>query len=237
MKAEVYLVYLTVHDFFFYVSRELEVGMPLEYISNTALMYALNTHITSAQRLVSGTKPNYEEDFKKFTIYATPAIPIVTRPLAGNKRINRNYGGALVKITYNSIGEFLAYAMETEKINIPKIGAYYRYTPLTTFKFYIMGGKGPSVIRIGKKYIQARLKYMSLQCIRKHGTYRCSHPVSFKDLTESKLVSGSVVPALPYPIILNPVIEGEYLECKDLYASTHYILVPPRSLYESLDTD
>lgn len=237
MEAKAYLVHLTVHDFFYYVSRELKVGIPQEYISNTALMYALNTHVITTRRLVSGTKPYYEEDFKKFTIYATPAFPTALQPQVGDLRISGRYGGNLVKITYNSVGELLAYAMETEKINIPKIGAYYRFTPLTTFVFYTVGGRGPSIIRIGKKYVQARVKYTPLHCTRKRGKYECSHPISLQDLVESKLISGAVIPAIPYPIILNPVVEGEYLECRDPKGNIHRILAPPRSLYESVSTN
>ena len=234
---KVYLAHLTVHDFFFYVSRELKVGIPSEYISNTALMYALNTHIASAQRLAAGTKPHYEEDFKKFTIYATPAAPWRVRPLLGGQRTQGSYGGTLVKITYNSVGEQLAYAMETEKINIPKIGAYYRFTPLTSFTFYTVGGVGPSVIRIGKKYVQARVRYTPLKCVKKKGRCEVSHPISSQDLAEAKLISGTVIPTLPYPIILNPTIEGEYFECTGPGGEKHRVLAPPRSLYESISPD
>lgn len=234
---KVYLAHLTVHDFFFYVSRELKVGIPSEYISNTALMYALNTHIPFTHRLVAGVKPHYEEDFRKFTIYATPAVLQPLHFLVGDQRIRGDYGGTLVKITYNSVGELLAYAMEKEKVNIPKIGAYYRFAPLTSFTFYTVGGMGPAVIRIGKKYVQARVRYTPLKCSRKKGISELSHPVPSKDLAGTRLVRGIVVPTLPYPLILQPVIEGEYFECTDPRGDTHRVLVPPRNLYESVSSD
>lgn len=233
-KGKVYLAYLTVHDFFFYVSKELKVGLPQRYISNTALMYALNTHVSLAQRVFSDIKPHYNEDFKLFTIYATPAVPVPTLALVGGGTIRGGFGGNLVKITYNSVGESLAFAMEKEGINIPKIGAYYRYTPLTTFRFYVLGGKGPSVIRIGKKYIPARVSYHKLSYVKKKGVFRCSHPVSVQDLKNGRLLSGVPLPALPYPIIEDAIIEGEYLECKGERGDRHFILLPPREVYESL---
>lgn len=232
--GKVYLAYLTVHDFFFYVSKELKVGLPQRYISNTALMYALNTHISLVHRVVSGLKPYYKDDFKLFTIYATPAVPVSALALLGGKLVRNEFGGSLVKITYNSVGESLAFAMEKEGINVPKIGAYYKYTPLTTFKFYVLGGRGPSVIRIGKKYVPARVSYRELSYVKKRGVFRCSHPVSLQDLKNSKLLSGIPLPALPYPIIEDAVIEGEYLECKGDRGECHLILLPPKEVYESL---
>jgi len=135
---EVYLATLETHDFLFFVTRELKTGVCERYVNNTALLYAINS-FSEINRIVSGTKPHYEEDWSKFSVYVTPA-----------KMLNAKEP---VKVSYNAVDEALTFKMEDVGVKraIPKYGAYHKFPPKTEFRFYTIGGKGPSVIRLGKK--------------------------------------------------------------------------------------
>lgn len=229
----VYRAILTVHDFFHYVSREMKTGAVEPYISSTALMYALNLHHRrQAARLVSGYAPHYREDLPSFTVYATPAVEEPAAPAAVGGRTLEGFGGDIVKITYNSVDETLAVSMEVPKrINVPKQGAYYKYTPLTTFRFYTVGGRGPSLIRIGKKLVPARVAYTELRCERRRGVFRPSHPVPLIDIDAGgyRVLGGVWAYVHPYPLLVDAVLEGDYYMC-----GREAVIVPPRDLYASV---
>ncbi len=245
MNIKVFKVVLTVHDFFFYVSRELKVGAPSSLIHNTALMYALNTHVPQTQRLVSGVTPFYSRDFKLFTVYCTPAVLSFAKIINVaylDREWQREVSGKVtfnpVKITYNSVNELLAFAMEKKKIAVPKVGSYLKFPPLTTFLFFTVGGVGPKVLRIGKKLIQARVEYEKLRNIQvKIGKYKPSHPVNLNDLENQKILSGEVRVMPPSPLMLKASLEGKYLECEDSKGNIYCIAHPSERIYSNVSWD
>jgi len=226
---EVYRAILTVHDFFHYVSREMKTASVEPYINSTALMYALNApHRREAARLAAGLTPHYREDLSIFTVYATPAVEYPAGPrIVGGAPLRVDIGGEVVKLTYNSVDETLAVSMETaRRLNVPKQGAYYKYTPLTTFKFYTVGGRGPGLIRIGKKLAPARVSYIRLECSRRSGVFSPSHPVSLVDLDGYKVLGGVWVNIPPYPILVDAALRGDYFDC-----GGEKVIVPPPRVY------
>ena len=83
-----YLTIIVTHDFLSYATRDYNSQVFTEdYIGNYALIYALNGHINTIQRIHSGTKPFYLEDMKKIEIYSTPAL-ILSKFKELNENIN-----------------------------------------------------------------------------------------------------------------------------------------------------
>lgn len=234
---------ITSHDFFFYVSREIRVGIPTGIIHNTALMYAINTGLPQTQRNASGTKPHYSEDYKIFLTYATPAEPIESdiAVLSGGKA-EFAHSTAPQRISYNSVDSTFLISMETSvfhprkaKLAHPKLGSYMKYPPLTSYQFFTVGNTGTRVIRLGKKLSPAVLLYQRLEDIElKKGIFYPDHPVAISDLPEeSKLLEGNVV-VLPNGLVAtNAKIQGEYYEGK-LNRETLRVAAPRRDLFASV---
>jgi CRISPR type I-D-associated protein Csc1 len=222
---EVYLAKLETHDFFFFVTRELKLGVTERYINNTALLYALN-NLSEVNRVLSDNRPHYEEDWRKFSIYATPA------------RI-QEFKEA-VKISYNSVDESIIFKMEDEgvKRTFPKYGAYHRFPPKTEFIFYTIGGKGPGVVRVGKKSCPCRVRYkkLKIEAINK-GKFRATHPVNPRHMpADLFIIDGLEVPIPPIRIFDNVLAEGEYIKAS--YGNkTHFIAIPDRKLFKRVFND
>jgi hypothetical protein len=178
----------------------------------------------AVQRTASGSKPHYEEDWEKFEVYTTAGI--LEQPklaIIGNQKnyLSRSddYGMNPVKITYNSVDSTELVSMERSvfhrkeaKLNFPKLGAYLCYPPLTIFRFFTLGGKGNSIIRIGKKSPPARVIYEELQEIRsEHGVFQPDHAVQLADLPpETKVIDGNFT-VLPNGLVLTRgKLEGPY---------------------------
>lgn len=228
---KVYRCELVTHDYLFFASREAgPTAAPEPYIHNTALLYALNEHIAETQRLVSGTSPHYEEDFPRFTLYATPAGPLKEIPQR-------------VKISYNAVDSPFVFSMEKDRLIgakrvVPKFGAYYRFLPLSRFVFFAIGEKPLPLIRIGKKRIQARIQAEEASHIVVHasGRFTPSHPVSFLDLPPD--AGFSVVHLrlmIPCPLIVGGELEGPHLEAT--FPSQHgrlWIALPDVQKYSSV---
>ncbi|RLG21296.1 type I-D CRISPR-associated protein Cas5/Csc1 [Methanosarcinales archaeon] len=203
------------HDFFFYVSRELEEGVPSDVISNTALLYAFNTH-AQVHRNASGNVPHYDEDVKKFTLYSTPAELLnENRVVIGGKLLKSEVSRELVRITYNSV-QTVTQSVDVGKVCFPMMGKYLKYRPLVPFYGFLIGGRSSSLIRIGKKLVPARVYYEEVEEVKvREGRFKPSHPVNVNDLPpETRLVRGKIQMIPPTPIYTECVLEGKYVEGK-----------------------
>ena len=141
MNYQMNLARLTCHDFLFYASRDYgSSARPVSIIGNYALMYALNRNVSEVRPTVTGSTPLYDDHLPLMTIYATPATPVVTgsigaHPIIGPKTVEFDRQLNVSRITWNSTGESLLWTMEVEKINLPKVGSYFKINPLATFYF------------------------------------------------------------------------------------------------------
>jgi len=238
--ANVFLLKITVHDFFKYTSRELggvAVGAP--FIQNTALLYAVNRE-RQAHRIVSGLKPHYDEDFRKFRLYVTPAklLEHENSEVIGNKTVDFPLRPDPVKITYNAVNT-VTQLTETGRIAVPNLGAYLSYPPLSTFVAYSLGGPPPPLIRIGKKLAPARVLAEPLKVFKINETYDHefipSHPVNPLDLpADAKILSAEMYPMPPVSVLLNARIKGPHLVLKDDKNNVHMVAIPSKEKYPSL---
>jgi CRISPR type I-D-associated protein Csc1 len=244
------LVLMTCHDFLYYISQDYgAIGRPANVIGNFALMYSINRQASDTRRLLAGNTPYYAEDLPRMQVYATPASFVDDFPYyrtSGSSRwISKQMqlGGTMqerwpqaspVMITWNSTGESLLDKMEQDNINMPKVGAYYRHPPLTSFYFYCVGTPIPNVIRIGKKYICARISAIPLDATLKTGVFQPTCPVTVSDLPSStKIISGSLLTIPPAPVLVASELEGSYLESTDKQGIVHRFPVPKKELYRT----
>lgn len=210
---------MTVHDFFFYASREYGRHAAIEpVINNFALNYAINNALPDIHSFVSGTKPRYEEDMAKIKLYATPAHPYVTAVANIAYSVIPWERTNPIWISYNAVDSTLLFSMEHKKrkVVVPMFGSYQRYPPLNSFEFFLFGGKGPSVIRIGKKLIPVRLSYYKCYSIKiKNGIVSPSHPVNFIEIKDKyEFLHGKILMIPPAPVVIHPKLRGKYISCK-----------------------
>ena len=223
MLSQIILATITPHDYFFFASKEYgAVATSTDYIGNYALMYAINVIQKSIHRAYSGTKPHYAEDFQQIEIYSTPAT-LLSKSRHARMRVNLGdvqipwNERTLTKISQNTIGESLTFGMKRIRENIPQIVEYYKHPPLNTFYTYFLGGKSPSVIRLGKKYSPCRVHQKILQDLTlESGTFRPDHPITVTDLPpETELIEGAWLYSRPTPLLLDATLKGEYYVAKD----------------------
>lgn len=223
---DAYAAFLSPHDFFHFASKDYAGGVMEKIIHNTALMYALNRHIPTLQRVASGNIPHYDEDFSLFQLYSTPAQLFSDIAVIGLKVARWLNIEDMVRITYNSVDSTLVFSMEGPsflrearpglKEVFPKMGSYLNFPPLSTFTFFVLGGKGSKIIRIGKKMPPARVAYTHIEDLEeKTGRFKASHPVNLLDLPSStKLRSGYLIRVPPSPIAMDAELNGAYFEGK-----------------------
>ncbi|NWF94511.1 MAG: type I-D CRISPR-associated protein Cas5/Csc1 [Candidatus Thorarchaeota archaeon] len=250
-RPAVSLALMTCHDFLLYASQDYgATARPARIIGNYALMYALNRHIPGIRRVTSLSTPFYGEDLPMMQTYATPAAHVDDFPYYQSGSARRwlshqiQVGGSVsgswrhgdpVMITWNSIGESLLDKMEQDSLNIPKVGAYYRYPPLTTYYFYSVGGDLPRLVRIGKKYIPARISTTELEVEERTGVFQPTCPVTVADLPDDTMIrSGSLLTVPPSPVLIGAELEGRYLECKDPEGLIHRLPAPKTDIYRSV---
>jgi len=221
---KIYAALLSIHDFFHFASKDYGGGVTEKVIHNTALMYSLNRHIPTLQRVASGNIPHYEEDLERFQIYSTPAQLSTNEAVLGLQKIDWHIFGGMIKITYNSVDSPLVFSMEgpsflrevspSLKEAVPKMGSYLKLPPLSNFNFFTIGGKGPNIVRIGKKLPAARVSYTEVKdVVEKTGRFKASHLINLLDLPYStKLRSGTIIRIPPSPITMAAELEGAYLE-------------------------
>lgn len=219
-----YAAFLSPHDFFYFASKDYGIGLTEKAIHNTALMYALNRHIPTLQRVVSGNLPHYEEDFGLFQLYSTPAQPLSQIAVVGSKTLPWLNPEGMIRITYNTVDSPIVFCMEGPSLLrkarrglkevFPKMGSYLTFPPLSTFTFFVLGGKGSKLIRIGKKMPPARVTYRLVKNLKeKIGRFKASHPINLLDLPPStKFLSGYLVRMPPSPIAMDAELDGTYLE-------------------------
>lgn len=239
----IYKATITIHDFFFYISREIRLGTPSEVINNTALLYAINTLIAKSQRNAAGNKPHYEEDYRLFPIYTTPAALVDSAEVVLDNSLKKfEHSTTTQKISYNSVDSTFLVSMETSvfhthelKLAHPKLGSYMKYPPLTTFTFFTLGGIGARVVRLGKKLSPATIFYQELEESEfKKGFFKPDHPVAIKDMPEeSRLIDGNIQ-FLPNGLIaVNAQIDGPYYQGK-INGKTYYIAAPKKTMFPSV---
>lgn len=254
LDRQVNLVLLTSHDYLFFASRDYgATARPVDFVGNYALMYAINRRVPQVRRLISGSVPNYDADLAQMSVYATPAAPISAitferthtkmqhgeqslsnQVIIGKDSIPFNVDLATTRITWNSTGESLLWAMETDQVNLPKLGAYYKHRPLMSFYFYTVGGPVPRVFRLGKKHAVVRVAVHPLDVTLKEGVFSPTCPVTIADLPEStRILQGSLLTVPPSPILTDAELEGPYLEGLDERGFIHRIPQPDSSLYTS----
>lgn len=237
MKA--YRCILSTHDFFFYVSKELKVGVPSDIISNTALLYAFNTHISEVQRVVAGNVPHYREDMEKFPIYSTPAH-LFNKDVVISGGDIREWNGVSrdqKRLTYNAV-HTVTHTTESKK-TVPSMGHYLKYLPLTPFECFIIGGRSSSVIRLGKKLSPVRVDYQPLEDLEiiRNKVFKPSHPVNSKDLPEStETLECSIEVIPPVPIYRYARLKGDYLKGK-VQGRVYRIALPNLDVYKTLSVD
>jgi CRISPR type I-D-associated protein Csc1 len=234
--VDIYRCTITPHDFFFYSSREFRAGVTAPFISNLALMYALN-RFSPIHRTASGSKPQYEKDMPVFNIYVTPArLNKDKSAMVGCGQVVWREPSSLVRMSYNAVDSPLRFEMKREKVTVPKIGAYLKYPPLTNFSFFTLDGKGENVVRIGKKLIPARVEYHKLENVSEEtGRFRPSHPVNLLDLpVETKIrPRGTMYSMPPISLLEGGELEGEYFR-GILEKASFYIAKPDFKKYTSL---
>jgi len=236
---KVYRCILSPHDFFSYVSKELKVGIPSDIISNTALLYAFNTHVDSTQRNASGNVPHYEEDMKKFPLYSTPATLLKKDLIIKGGKLKEWHGVTREKkrITYNAIHTVTN--VTDSRQAVPSMGYYLKYLPFTPFESFIIGGRSSSVIRLGKKLPPVRVKYQPLEEIKmvKDKEFYPSHPVNPKDLPPTiKTLECSIEVIPPVPIYRNAKLKGDHLKGQ-VDGKEYRIALPDDCIYESVSME
>lgn len=234
---EVYKALLSSHDFFYFVAKELKIGVPSDIISNTALLYAMNTHVLSVQRTVSENIPHYTKDMDKFAVYCTSA-QISLKNIIVTSRGSHRWDGIsreLKRFSYNAV--HTVSQVTDSRQAVPAMGYYMKYAPLTSFEFFLLGGKGSSVIRLGKKLPPARVEYQKLRNIEiKNGIFIPSHPVNAKDLSKSiEVLSCEVEIIPPTPHYRNCKLRGDYLK-GEVGGDEYYIALPDKNLYPKVYT-
>lgn len=231
-----FLLTITIHDFFKYASKGLgRVSTTSPYIHNTALNYAVN-RFSSIHRIASGLKPHYERDFKKIPIYVTPAVMNITdEVVVSGEKLKFQVSREPVKITHNAVNTILQMT-ETKRLVFPALISYMSYLPMITFQAYALGGKPPSLIRLGKKEPPARVFSEKLDVIKRgRGLFEPNHPVNPFDLPKnSKIVDSELYPMLPSPLLLKAKIEGEFIEARDGRGKKHFVAIPDLQKYEKL---
>lgn len=234
---QIFRATVTVHDFFTTISKELKVGLPSSSVGNTTLLYALNIGQEKLHRIASQTRPLYDEDVGRFSVYATAGEHAGTGSEVALKGTAYRFGheGGLVKITYNSVDSTQLISMQQtvfhkkeEKLNFPKLGHYMYYPPLSTIRLFVLGGTGPSVIRLGKKLPPARVIYEKLENIHffENGEFVPDHPVQVADLSKDTQILSGTIAILPNGLLLsNSRLKGKY------YTGTirgkRYTVAPP----------
>jgi CRISPR type I-D-associated protein Csc1 len=239
-----YFTVIVPHDFLFFCTRDYNAeGIMEQIIGNYALMYALNNNVSEIHRLASGTKPFYAEDQRRMRIYATPASPLFHLRVPSDflsSIMNSAYQSGIkyeaqqkVKFTYNAVGELIAFGMKPATLNIPNLGNYEKLTPLNIFYTFIFGGKGPSVIRLGKKQVPCRLHFYEIEKMTEiAGEYSPNHPININELEiqSNNIISGELVYVRPTPLLVNARLKGKFLKCT-VNNVDFYVMLPNISIY------
>jgi len=235
-RQAIYRCRLVAHDYLFFTTLGFRDTTMTNYIGNYALIYAINRHIQAIQRNASGTKPYYQQDLRKISIYATPASlsSESETPLARDKIFSWQ-NQPWVYITFNSVNT-LTQLTETGRANLPQIGRKAKYPPLDSFDFFTIGGNPQGVIRLGKKQVPCRIFATPLKVERLlTGSFIPSHPVNPADLTSlspEDIESAELIRQTP-PLLVNARLRASYYICTD-GKRTYHIARPDPNRYPAV---
>jgi hypothetical protein len=127
--------------------------------------------------------------------------------------------------------------MKQVNVNIPELGVYYKFPPLTCYEFFLLS-KQPmkSIIRIGKKSCIARLQYEELTNIRHvRGTYAPNHLVNIADVPKgTTFKEGRVLYGFPTLLIAEGIFESDFIQAEDSKGKKILIQMPRIDIYQSL---
>lgn len=233
--SKVFHCRLITHDYLMFTTRGFENTTMNQYISNYALMYAINRHVSDVQRNASGNTPFYDKDLPNMTIYTTPAGHISSTTEIDSLMIRTPFQldsfvpSVMQHITYNSI-DSVTQLTNKEKVpeNLPMVGKKARFVPLNQFEFFAIGGDPTGVIRLGKKNAVCRIvtKETKLKSADR-GYHNPSHPINPADISGFKfsdLRNGMILKQTP-PLVIRPEFNGEYYICTS--GSEEYIVSKP----------
>ena len=227
-KQSVYKCRLVTHDYLFFTTLGFRDTTMTNYIGNYALIYALNRHIQAIQRNASGTKPYYQQDLSKISIYATPASLSSDSeiPLASDKVFSWQ-NQPQIYVTFNSVNT-LTQLTDTGRANLPQIGRKAKYPPLDSFDFFTIGGNPQGIIRLGKKQVPCRIFATPLDVEGPlKGSFKPSHPVNPADLTSlspEDIENAELIRQTP-PLLVNARLRAAYYVCSD--GKTKYYIARP----------
>jgi CRISPR type I-D-associated protein Csc1 len=239
MKESERLVYkcrLVTHDYLFFTTIGFRDTTMTNYIGNYALMYAINRHTPAIHRNASGTKPYYQQDLQKISIYATPAslssgseIPFTTDKVLVWENKPKVY------ITFNSVNT-ITQLTETGRANLPQIGRKAKHPPLTSFDFFAIGGNPQGIVRLGKKQVACRIFTIPLE-VKRMSTeiFVPSHPVNPADLTSASpedIERAELIYQTP-PLLVNARIRAPHYVCND-EKNTFFIVKPDPARYPNV---
>jgi CRISPR type I-D-associated protein Csc1 len=209
---------LVAHDYLFFTALGFRDTTTTKYIGNYALMYAINRHIHAIHRNASGTKPYYQHDLQRISIYATPAFLSSESqiPLTIDKVLSWE-NQSPVYITFNSVNTSTQLT-ETGRANLPQIGKKGKYPPLNSFDFFAIGGNPQGLVRLGKKQVPCRI-FSTPITIQRMSTesFTASHPVNPMDLphiSPEDIESAELIRQTP-PLLVNVRMRATHYLCSD----------------------
>ena len=240
-NSNVFLMIFCSHDFLFYVHSDYNTNTRLsDLIGNYGLNYALNPTIEHIHRNVSDKIPKYEEDFKKITIVATPALPI--KDFYALSYFTQKLDDALmvysykkkiyekIRFQYNAVGESLLFGMTQATTNFPNLGTQEKFIPLVMFYSIIFGGYGPSMFRLGKKNCICRALYYPIIDIKaKSGEFRLNHAIEASLFPQYNFKQFNLQYILPEPVISEGIADGNYFFGKIPAFDLSINIIPPFS--------
>ncbi len=212
--VDIYECKLVAHDYLFFTTKGFKDTSMTNFLGNYALMYAVNRTVARLHRNVAGSIPFYEEDRKRFPIYCTPAVPSNSLIQLCGTDLSWPWHEQ-VFITFNSINTILNTTIEVHT-NLPQLGRKGRLPPLNSFRFFAIGGDPAGLVRIGKKFVQARIHSVKLGLERevtKPESFAPSHPVNPADLESIELEEGVLVRQFP-PLIAEARIRAPHYICR-----------------------
>ncbi len=232
----VFLLRITVHDFYRYASRELgRISETAPYVHNTALSYAVN-RLSPIHRVATDLIPHYEDDFPQMRIYVTPAAMWGgARPAVGSSTVKFGWSPDRAALTQNAVNT-ATQVTEVESRVFPALITYMSYQPLTTFRAYSIGGAPPPVVRIGKKEPPARVISEGLSDVKlRRGVFRPDHPVNPTDLPrETRVIRAELYDLRPCPLLLDAELDGPHLVGRDGSGGRHRIALPDPARYRGV---
>jgi hypothetical protein len=137
-------------------------------------------------------------------------------------------------ITYNAV-HTVTNVTDTSQA-MPALGSYMKYPPLTPFYCFTIGGKGSSIIRLGKKLIPVRVSYYPIQDIKIHKNeeFCPNHPVNPNDLPPSTEVLECTLEVIPpIPIYRYCRLKGDFIQGR-VGDKTYRIALPDPEKFSSV---